>query len=227
MINNIKTFCKKYNHAFILLYYFVILAWFRYLEYVVSVPRYTMYSKVDDYIPFVSIFVVPYMLWFAYIAVTMVYFCFKSKEDFLLLSIFMFAGMTICLIIYTLFPNGQNLRPEIVGNDIFSRIIKWLYDFDTPTNSAPSMHVLNSIAVHISIARYDGFKNNKVIKAGSFVLMVSIILSTVFIKQHSIMDVMYGILLSVILYFIIYKDNYRLKGLQKLRKTFEETDSTL
>lgn len=223
MKEQILTKLKKYNHALILLYYIVILAWFRLLEYFNTAPRHIMYSKLDDYIPFVSIFVIPYFLWFAYIAAAMVYFCLRSREDFLKLSIFMFSGMTVCLIIYTLFPNGQNLRPEVVGNDIFSLVIKWLYDFDTPTNSAPSMHVLNSVAVHISIARYSGFKKSRLLKSGSFILMVLIILSTVFLKQHSVMDVMYGLLLSAILYVLVYKTKF--KGLQNLWKSYEESDS--
>lgn len=164
-----------------------------------------MYSKLDNYIPFVKYMVLPYLFWYIYIIMALVYLGFNHRGDFYRLSFFMFAGMTICFIIYMKFPNGQNLRPIIVEKDFFSRIIKSIYSKDTPTNSAPSMHVLNSIAVHIAIIKCVAFKKNVWIKWGSFITMVLIILSTVMIKQHSILDVIYGIGLSIGLYLLTYK----------------------
>lgn len=198
---------RKYNHAAILLYYFVIHKWFSYLEVSVR-PRFYMFSKLDIYIPFVKEFVIPYLAWFAYIAVALIFLGFKSKVDFIKLSVFMFSGMSICLFIYSLFPNGQSLRPEIVGTDIFANLVRMVYSSDTPTNSAPSIHVVNSMAVHFSLVNYKGFSEKKYIKAASFIIMLLIIMSTVFIKQHSILDVVYGFILSMILYIFIYKINY-------------------
>jgi membrane-associated phospholipid phosphatase len=43
------------------------------------------------------------------------------------------------------------------------------------------------------------------IQAGSFITMILIIMSTVMLKQHSILDVIYGIILSTVLYLAIYK----------------------
>ena len=39
---------------------------------------------------------------------------------------------------------------------------------------------------------------------GSAILMVSIILSTMFLKQHSVFDVITGIVLSVFMYTVVY-----------------------
>jgi len=166
-----------------------------------------MYSKLDDYIPFVKEMVIPYLFWYIYIIIALVYLGFTSKKDFYDFTIFMFAGMTICFMIYAIFPNGQNLRPSIHGNDIFSRMVYYIYSTDTPTNSAPSMHVLDSIAVHIALVRCEALKNKFWVKLSSFITMVLIIMSTVMLKQHSILDVMYGMLLSAVLYVIIYKFN--------------------
>lgn len=225
MKNFILNICKKYSHAVILLYYFVILKWFSYLEAVV-VPRYTMFSKIDHYIPFVPVFVVPYLIWFAYIAVAMTYLGLTSRQDFIKLSIFMFSGMSICMVIYTFLPNGQDLRPEVVaGNDVFSQLVRMIYEKDTPTNSAPSMHVLNSIAVHLAIVNCENLKSRKVVKASSFVLMVLIIMSTVMIKQHSVLDGIYAIILSMILYMLIYKVKY--KALFSFGKAYEESNNSL
>lgn len=199
---------RKYNHALILLYYYVVYKWFAYLESTVK-PEYIMFSRLDLHIPFIKEFVVPYVLWFGYIAVAMIYLGLVSRGDFIKLSVFMFTGMTICFIVYMVFPNGQNLRPEITGQDFFSNLIRTIYTGDTPTNSAPSIHVINSIAVHLGLANCEKLKDRLHVKAASFTLMLLIIMSTVFIKQHSILDVVYGVLVSMVLYVLIYGINNR------------------
>lgn len=217
MIEYIIGICKKYSYTVILLYYLIIGKWFSYLEATIR-PKYYMFSRLDPYIPFIKEFVIPYLLWFSFIVITLVYLGLTSKYDFLKLCIFMFSGMTICLIIYGLFPNGQNLRPEIAGNDIFSNLVRLVYSNDTPTNSAPSIHAVNSIAVYLALVNCDKLKDKKAVKLTAFISMLLIIMSTVFIKQHSILDVVYGIILSTVLYLAIYKASYtRLYGFIKAK----------
>lgn len=65
----------------------------------------------------------------------------------------MFSGMTIFLIICTVFPNGLNLRPEVFTRDNFCiELVKRIYQTDTPTNVLPSLHVYNSICCYIAIS---------------------------------------------------------------------------
>ena len=63
---------------------------------------------------------------------------------------------------------------------------------------------LKYIAAHIAISKSKFFKGKKILKAGSFVLMVLICLSTVFLKQHSVLDGIYAVILAFILYILIY-----------------------
>lgn len=193
----------KHKHFFLLLLYGVLQLWFIYLERTI-VPEYTMFSKIDLHIPFVKEFVVPYLYWYIYMGAAFLYLGIVSKRDYYKLYIMMFLGMVIAYIIYIIFPNGQNLRPIITENDIFSRTIKLIYSTDTPTNVAPSIHVFNSIAVHIALISCSKLKDNCFIKWSSFIIMVSICASTVFIKQHSIVDGFWGTVLAIILYQVIY-----------------------
>ena len=62
-------------------------------------------------------FIVPYLLWFAFIAAVMLYFFLTDVEGFYKLAKIMFTGMTIFLIISTVFPNGQDLRPMVFERD--------------------------------------------------------------------------------------------------------------
>ena len=81
-MNKIKNFFYKYRHGAILLYFFVYMIWFTYLEK--NVTKYTVvYSKYDDLIPFMEIFVIPYILWFAFIFITVTYFFLHQRQIFI------------------------------------------------------------------------------------------------------------------------------------------------
>ncbi len=204
VIRYLKQFNKRYKHFYILSYYFFIMLLYKTFNRQI-IPQYFMHSYIDDYIPFVKEMVVPYLYWYLYIAIALIYLGFKNKNNFYKLAIFMFAGMTISFIIYAIFPNGQNLRPIIEQNDIFSRVIQALYNGDKPTNSAPSMHVINTLAVYAATKNDKILSKIKWVKIGSFISMVLIISSTMMVKQHSILDVFAGSILSLILYILIYK----------------------
>ena len=159
----------------------------------------------DDMIPFCEYFVLPYFLWFGYVAWGILYFGFRDKQIFLRLCAFLFTGMTIFLIISFVYPNGLNLRPEGFDHEnIFTKLINSLYSGDTSTNVFPSLHVFNSVGAAIAFWRV-GKKNNKMwMGYSAWVLAILIILSTMFIKQHSVIDVIGGIVMGIILYIVVY-----------------------
>ena len=148
----------------------------------------------------------PYFLWFIFIAVTMAYFFFTDRKSFYKLCAFMFTGMTIFLIICTIFPNGLDLRPTVFPRDnIFTDAVKWLYQTDTSTNVLPSIHVFNSLAAAFAIGHSHALKKKKWVQPAAYVLATLIILSTMFLKQHSVYDVFFGSLLAVVTYWLIYR----------------------
>lgn len=215
----VKAFMKKYKHAWTLLYGFIYLPWFTFLEKHVVSGYNIVHMEMDDKIPFIEYFIVPYFLWFAYVLVTLMYFLFTDVKSYNKMCIFLFSGMTIFLIVSTLYPNGHHLRPvEFVRDNIFVDMVKFLYSTDTPTNLFPSIHVYNSIGTHIAIIKSERFKDNKAVRVFSFILMVSIILSTVFLKQHSMFDVLTAFLMSMVFYLIVYKDEWA---------TMQKTDAQL
>lgn len=161
---------------------------------------------IDEYIPFCEIFIVPYLLWFAYVALTVVFLCIKDREESDRLVAFLMAGMTIFIVVSAIFPNGHNLRPKFFERDnIFIDLIRHLYATDTPTNILPSIHVYNSVAIMIAVWRSRCFADHNIIRTAMLVLGASIICSTVLIKQHSMLDVLLALLLSAVMYSICYK----------------------
>ena len=163
-----------------------------------------MYSKLDDYIPFLEIFAIPYFLWFAYIAVGYIFLMLTSREEFVRMCIFLYTGMTVCLIIYTVFPNCQQLRVDydtLGRSNIFIDLIRSLQSVDSSYDVFPSIHCLNSIGMHIAIAKSKQItKCRRLIVFSSLILSVLIIMSAVFLKQHSIIDVIGGLILSALMY---------------------------
>ncbi len=214
-----KELYRKYRHALpLIIYGIVYLAWFSHLEKTVTRGYTVIHVALDDYIPFGEVFVIPYFLWFSYVAFVVMYFFFKDKEDYYKTCMFLFTGMTIFLLVSTIFPNEHHLRPRVMPRDnIFTAMVSWLYRTDTPTNLWPSIHVYNSLGAHFAITRSKHFANNRGAKALSLVLCISIILSTMFIKQHSVWDVVTAFAMAGVMYMVVYSEDSIL-GLKRRRK---------
>lgn len=207
MLEKIKQFFIKYSHAWTLLYFFVYMTWFMWLEKTVTPDSaYTnIHVKFDDMIPFCEWFVIPYLLWFVYIVVVMAFVLFTSRSEFYKASAYLFGGMSICLLICTLWPNGQDLRVEGFANDnILTSLLSIVYHADTNTNVFPSIHVYNSIGAVIILCKSHKLKKARIIKIAATILSVLIILSTMFLKQHSVVDALGGIVLGAIMYIPVY-----------------------
>ena len=203
IIENMKSFIKTYKHFFWTLLLLPLLFWFKYLE-ATNIPKFIIYSPLDDLIPFIPIFVIPYLLWFFYVAFGLIYTGIHSKKDFYRMLTFMGIAMAFSYTIYAIFPHGQNLRPVITGSDPFSLLIKHIYETDTSTNVCPSLHVINSIATHSALRHSEAFSKIKYGKLASGLMLVFICMSTVLIKQHSIIDVAAGLVTGLVLYMFIY-----------------------
>lgn len=158
-------------------------------------------TPLDRMIPTIPVFFVPYALWWVLFPGALVFFLFYgTKHDFLKLCFILFGGYTICMVVYTVWPNGLNLREPLGGNDLFSLCVQWLRSIDPPRNVCPSMHVSSTIAIDIVVRQCSyvraGTKNLETI------LAVLICVATLFIRQHSIIDVVLGFGMSWALCFI-------------------------
>lgn len=165
---------------------------------------------IDLKIPFCEYFIIPYLLWFSYVAFGILYFFFHDKTDYYKICTFLFTGMTVFLIVSAIYPNGHYLRPlEFERQNLCTNLVTWLYRTDTSTNLFPSIHVYNSIGVHIALTHSERFKNRPAYKAVSLVLCVSIILSTMLLKQHSVFDVLTAFGMAAVMYYAVYGEVYR------------------
>ncbi len=203
--NRFTGLMRKYRHAWVFLYILVYMPWFLWLESHVTRNYHVIQTRLDEMIPFNEFFIIPYLLWFAFIVAAFLYFFFTDVPDFYRMAKFMFTGMTVFLIISTVFPNGQDLRPVVFARDnIFVDMVRVLYRADTCTNVFPSLHVFNSLSVCIAVHESQALKKHRSVCWGAYVLAGLITLATMFLKQHSVLDVIGACLMACVLYQFVY-----------------------
>lgn len=202
-----KNFLKNNKHFLFIIYFPVYMYCFAWLEARDDIPFTTIHCIVDDWIPFCEIFIIPYLTWFLYVIAVLLYLYFQRDhlDDFYRCVFILILGMSTCLFVYYIFPNAQTMRPaEFANPNIFTDIIQFIYANDTDTNVLPSIHVYNSIAIHVAFVKSPAFKDKKWVKLASLLLCILICLSTMFLKQHSFLDVITALALYLIYYPFIY-----------------------
>lgn len=206
---NLKDIFLKYRHILFILYFPIYMKCFVWLEAREDVPFTDIHCFVDDWIPFAEIFTIPYLLWFVYVAAVLIFLFFQKNhlEDYYRCVITLILGMSTCLFIYLIFPNEQNMRPNLTAlghQNVFTDIIQFIYDSDTKTNVLPSIHVYNAVAIHVSFATSHTFRNRRGWRMASMILCSLICLSTMFLKQHSFLDAVTAFLLYYLYAYLIY-----------------------
>ncbi len=194
-----------FSHTLLLLFWPVHGIVFGLLEQARQVDSYyPMYCPLDDLIPFNEWFVIPYIYWFVYLIGMLVYTFFRDVPVFRQMMRFVILTYSASLAIFFLFPNCQELRPENFQRDnVFTRFMADFYEFDTNTNVFPSLHVVGSMAALFASWKARGL-NTPLWRTVSLISAVLISLSTVFLKQHSVLDIFGGLLVSALGYFLCF-----------------------
>ena len=111
--------------------------------------------------------------------------------------------MSICLLIYYLFPNGLSLRQPLEDKNICCMNVNHLRSADTQANVCPSIHVSSTIGILFVLFHSEKLKNYRKLKATMLVLGTFICISTVVIDQHSVVDAVCGMMLSAVLFYLV------------------------
>lgn len=199
-------FLARRKHLWLLLLYPLVGLGFAFCELVVTKPVYVIeWPGVDRMIPFVPAMVWPYLFWYVAVAFTFGWLGWRDGEEFKRFSWFIYGGMTSTYLLYLLFPNGEALRPSLSllsGWDV--EALRWVYAHDTPNNVNPSIHVLDTLAVWIALSRDRALGPRLWFRVLLAVVCVTIIASTVLVKQHSLLDVVGGLGWAALWYGLIY-----------------------
>lgn len=222
----ILNYIRENKYILLALYVPIYLIGFFTIEKIVGDPSIcwiTDIPAIDNRIPFLEVFIIPYMLWYPYMFVVGLYLAFvKNGPAFSRFMWGIIITFTICLAAFLVFPNCQNQRVDLeaLGRDnIFIRMVASIYAVDTNTNVLPSGHVMGSVVAWWGSLEMGIVKRKRWLQWLTHFLMVSISLSTVFVKQHAILDVIVSTVILIPLYFLLYKGGFRKIG-EAIKRAF-------
>ena len=198
-----KAFLEKYQSLKYLIYFFIAyMIGFMILENQDFSHMIITDTWIDQYIPFNEYFVIPYVLWFVFMVLGFAYFVFIDQSGVKRTYFYLFLGMSSSLLIYALIPTGQNLRVQLYNDNIFQCLVSFIYSVDSSTNVCPSIHVYNSVMMCVSLLKSRKIKQHTWLCFLIIVLAILICMSTVMIKQHAFMDIVWALVLANVIYSI-------------------------
>lgn len=198
-----------FSHLKLLLYWPVYGLIFLTLERFLHLNYHTIYTPLDDLIPFCEYFVFAYLYWFVFLIGMHIYLLLFDTEGFRKFMWFIILTYTATCVIYLVYPSQQELRPDTFARDnVLTRFMTWFYTFDTNTNVCPSLHVIGSLAVLAAAWNTPRFAT-LLWRTAFTIQAVLISISTVFLKQHSLLDIPPAVILSAIAYWLVYKRKRR------------------
>lgn len=162
------------------------------------------HCALDDAIPFCEWMIFPYIAWYLYYAGTLLFLLFANRRDFTHTAWAIFACAAVSMLVALILPNGIpiSMRPDFdaLGRDnIAIWLVKWIYAHDSPPRTVmPSMHTSISVVLAVRMFCNQATKHLRGVQIGCCILSILIILSTVMVKQHSILDVIAGIATAAI-----------------------------
>lgn len=185
---NLKSMNWRKYSPLLLMLMFPVLGWMYALtNNIENQEVYNLAMAADEAIPYLKWFALPYSVWIFYIYVCLFYF-FKKDISVYYRNLMTYAICALlCYLIYSVFQTTV-ARPPVIGDDPFSWLMRYIYNRDQPYNCFPSIHCFSSYMVMRAIWT-SSFRNkwNLTLITGMSSL---IIMSTLFVKQHVIMDVL-------------------------------------
>lgn len=149
-----------------------------------------MKTPIDDWIPVIPPFVIPYVSLEPLIYASLVLFLLFRTRIFQSAALSMIAAWLISYAFY-FFLQSLMIRPQLTGSDPFTQMILQVYASDNPYNDFPSLHTSLSTIMAMHWWRID-----RRLGAPVAIWVALIVASTVFIKQHYIADVIGGLILA-------------------------------
>lgn len=172
---------------------------------------YPVHCRIDDVIPFCEFFLIPYVFWYVLIVISLGYFALYDVKSFKSFQTYIIITQIIAMACYILFPTRQDLRPTAFARDnLLTRAVGLLYRVDTNTGVCPSLHVAYSLGIASVWLKQKTASRSW--KAFVVLAVVLICLSTMFIKQHSALDVLAALPVGLIAEWLVFWKKRNRKG---------------
>ncbi len=177
---------------------------------------YLIGNALDKNTPFIIYAIIPYCIWYIMLFLVPYIFYKKDKKIFSKYCVSYILTALVASIIFVIYPTTV-ARPEITGTSPIELITRLIFWMDTPIlNCFPSLHCAVSMLWILYIFKLKDAKTYQKIYIP--IISIIIMLSTLFLKQHVIADLISGDLLATIIFFINKKDNKLINKFEKLLK---------
>ena len=177
-----------------------------------------IHCALDDLIPFNEYFAFFYVGWYFLVFGYLLWYLLYNIENFKNLSKFILVTQVVAVVIYVLFPSRQDLRPEVFPREnALTALMAFIYSFDTSTGVCPSLHVAYSMGI-LSVALKDK-SVSKLWKALLCLIVLGICLAVCFVKQHSALDVLAALPVSLLAEILVYGKSYWLPRFRRQKET--------
>ncbi len=204
-LNNL--FSPTYRHVLLLLYWLAYLLSFIFIERLTPAASHAVvWCKLDDYIPFCEWFIFAYMSWHVSLLWMSLYTLAYDIDAFKRFMYNLILTTVIAVATYIIWPNQQLLRPDLdtLGrSNLLTKAVGLIYTVDTNTNVCPSLHCIGGFAILLAARSMPQFRTRGW-TAFFWVFALLVCASTVFMKQHSIVDFFAAIPVVLIGYFCFY-----------------------
>ena len=154
---------------------------------------------IDEALPFLPFFVSFYILAYVQWVGSYVFHSRENRKDCYQFAMADIIAKMLCLICFIVIPT-EIVRPEITGNGIWDWLTRLIYASDTPRNLFPSIHCLESWVCFRSALQMKRVPRWYVWVQLIFSLFV--FASTVLIKQHFVIDILAGVAVVEIGWFL-------------------------
>lgn len=163
-------------------------------------PHYASFEAgtfVDGLVPLVPFFIVFYFSTYLFVSVPM--FVIRDRREYFRVAKYYFLILSVSFLLFLAVP--IELKKELVIPDgIFSQLTVLVHQFDTDFNNFPSLHVALSLFAFLFVRSKSGR-----LAWFLFPFLILVILSTLFVKQHVVVDVMGGAVLAFVFYWFYCK----------------------
>lgn len=206
----------EYKHLWLLLYWPLELAFFAAAG---RLPRsyHPVACALDESIPLLEGFVVPYLLWFLCGLFLLLYTLRRNIPVFRRFMDFMIVTILLCGAVFLLYPSTFPLRPVPVWpvsvgdcyramprQNLFTWVLSVVYFTDPPRNVFPSMHIAVSFGMFCAVLQ-DRLLRRPAFSVPFGLLQLLIWLSVVFTRQHSVLDVLGALPVMLLGWFLCFR----------------------
>jgi len=152
---------------------------------------------VDTHIPLSPVWAIPYLFSIPWWLGAILWAFFKMEDRrWTQFATCLSLAFAISYAIYIVFPTYVE-RPDVTGGDALSRLVQLIYGNDRPYNALPSGHTY--ITLIITLFWFTWKPRGRAV---GLAIAIVVLLSTLFTKQHAVLDLLAGVLLACLCWWL-------------------------